>query len=872
MGREKVDSFQERQKTELARTESLAQCSVMLFMLGMFIMFGLYMMKSRVGHIMVYLTDERAYDYVEELVNLGYGFKEKAKDGRSTLQALMKSDFLRSTQARRTIVKLIDGGAALNDKFQGKTPIFYAIRAYDLELIKKFIKAGADTKVLDEEGRTLLFSIANYRWGLRRHVGSRKVFEDKQAELINLLVKSGIDINARDKDGFNVLAVAPTADSVRLLIKLGAKKEPHNGLSPLHGCRFKEALIELIDLGLDPNQQDVNGQTALHRRVIEKEDKLFSKPSLLVSTLLRKGARADIRDKSGKTALHIAIENGIEKCARQLLSTSKLSNSDLKEIATKHKDLSQALGLNAELQKVEKLERSMKKLQEPFTERVKIQQEIQAKQLADYLATSKTQREDFLTIKAGEETIELAFIPAGSYEMGRNKLAVAINDPFLMSKTEITLAQWLAVMEANPTNHNNLGWPITKVSYQQMTDFCNRLARANKRVVRLPSEAEWEYACRAGSKGLYSFSDEEKPKGEAFKKMQELFTNGSHSSLLDVASKKANAWGLHDMNGNAAELCMDNYRGSIPKNVSNGQAYRFPGTVNAAFAQSVRRGGSYRTRLHQCSTTHRDSLRRNRVKDDTGFRIVLPLLIAKKKIEKAPHQAGEEMTNGLGMKLRWIPAGAFFMGSFDDSNKEEEPVRLVRFSRGFWMGAHEVTQSQWKAITGRVRAKAKGDDLPVTELLWAEARNYCNSLTKREQAKGTLGKDLAYRLPSEAEWEYACRARTKGQSYGPIEKIAWIVQPDSGALQPIGKKEANEWGIHDMLGNAAEWCYDRYHSTYAGAPTDGTPWLAGRSRLRVVRGSLDKDSPRHYRASHRTGRMSHMRHRIIGFRVVLDKK
>ena len=682
----------------------------------------------------------------------------------------------------------------------------------------------------------------------------------------------GVDINARNKEGLNVLAYAPTAASVRLLLKLGVQREVHEGLSPLHGCRFKEGIKELINQGLDPNVGDPKGQTALHRRVSEKEDSAFSKPSLLVSTLLANGAKVDIKDNDGKTPLQIAMESGNKFCTQYLLSRSKITNDEMKELAKKNEKLAKELGLDKDLAKIEKLERSMEKLLTPFAEREKKQKELQNKALAEYLELAKKDKDKLLKILAGIEYIDLIFIPQGTYEMGTRKITVSIPQPFLMSKTEITLAQWLSVMKRNPTRHHNGHWPVTKVTYEQAEDFCKQVARANKRVVRLPSEAEWEYACRAGSKGLYCFSDEEKPKDDTFLKVQETFVNGSSTSLLDVASKRANAWGLFDMNGNAAELCADHYRGAIPQVISNGNPYKLPGIVHAAFAQGVRRGGSFRTRLHQCSTTYRDSQKLIYARDDTGFRIVLPLLPMKEtKVETEKQRPGEEMINEVGMKLHWVPSGSFQMGSYDDPYHEEEPVHVVKITRGFWMGAHEVTQSQWKAVTGSVRAEEKGDNLPVTEVSWAEARNYCNSLTKREQSKGLLNKDMAYRLPSEAEWEYACRATTTASTYGPIEKIAWFGSPDKAHLHPVGQKEANAWGLYDMLGNAAEWCFDTHHSNYDDAPADGTPWLAGTSRSRMVRGGMDSTIKSRCRASYRSSRLSHLRHPAIGFRVVLDK-
>jgi sulfatase modifying factor 1 len=160
----------------------------------------------------------------------------------------------------------------------------------------------------------------------------------------------------------------------------------------------------------------------------------------------------------------------------------------------------------------------------------------------------------------------------------------------------------------------------------------------------------------------------------------------------------------------------------------------------------------------------------------------------------------------------WIKPGTFIMGSpaTEPERFREEIQHTVTLTKGFWMSDHEVTQDEYQAIVGTNPSRFKGPSHPVDQVSWIEAVDYCNKLTNRERSAGHITAQQAYRLPTEAEWEYAARAGTTGARYGELDAIAWhydnhLATPES---QPVKQKLPNAWGLYDMIGNVFEWCAD----------------------------------------------------------------
>ena len=174
----------------------------------------------------------------------------------------------------------------------------------------------------------------------------------------------------------------------------------------------------------------------------------------------------------------------------------------------------------------------------------------------------------------------------------------------------------------------------------------------------------------------------------------------------------------------------------------------------------------------------------------------------------------------------WIDAGTFTMGSPSteaDRSANEDPQTVVTLTRGFWMSKYETTQEEFLAVMGNNPSHFLGDlNRPAEEVSWSAATNYCDKLTVRERAAGRLTAGYAYRLPTEAEWEYACRAGTTTRFgygddpwYRQLGDYAWYYENSGSTTHPVGMKSPNAWGLYDMHGNVAEWCLDWY-GTYAG--------------------------------------------------------
>jgi formylglycine-generating enzyme required for sulfatase activity len=155
----------------------------------------------------------------------------------------------------------------------------------------------------------------------------------------------------------------------------------------------------------------------------------------------------------------------------------------------------------------------------------------------------------------------------------------------------------------------------------------------------------------------------------------------------------------------------------------------------------------------------------------------------------------------LTLKLLPIPAGTFTMGEGSDG---PAPVHLVTISKPFFLGATEVTQAQWSVVMGGNPSKFKGDKLPVENVSWDDAMAFCKKLTERERTAGRLPAGYIYTLPTEAQWEYACRAGTIGRYAGDLDAMAWYDENSSRKTHPVGSKKANGWGLSDMHGNVWE--------------------------------------------------------------------
>ncbi|MCL5097247.1 MAG: formylglycine-generating enzyme family protein, partial [Candidatus Omnitrophica bacterium] len=176
-------------------------------------------------------------------------------------------------------------------------------------------------------------------------------------------------------------------------------------------------------------------------------------------------------------------------------------------------------------------------------------------------------------------------------------------------------------------------------------------------------------------------------------------------------------------------------------------------------------------------------------------------------------------------RLVWIPAGTFLMGSptnETDRDSDEGPQTQVTISQSFWIGKYEVTQGEYQELMGNNPSGFIGDsNRPVDSVLWSSATNYCGKLTDRERAVHRLPDGYVYRLPTEAEWEFAARALTTSRfsfgddpNYTQLGSSAWYSSNSDGISHSVGTKQPNPWGLYDILGNVAEWTLDQYEEQY----------------------------------------------------------
>ncbi len=229
--------------------------------------------------------------------------------------------------------------------------------------------------------------------------------------------------------------------------------------------------------------------------------------------------------------------------------------------------------------------------------------------------------------------------------------------------------------------------------------------------------------------------------------------------------------------------------------------------------------------------------------------------------------------------LVWIPPGEFLMGSpTEETGREldEGPQTRVKFPHGFWMGKFEVSQAEYQRLIGTNPSNATGDSArPVERVNWFEAMEYCKRLTKQEENVGRLPNSYAYRLPTEAEWEYACRAGTTSRfSYGDDENgthlidYAWFTRNSESITHPVGGKQPNPWGLYDMHGNVWEWCLDRWADALPGGTITNAP-TSTTGTLRVARGGSWLYEPKACRSANRDDYSPWDRCSDIGFRIVL---
>lgn len=610
--------------------------------------------------------------------------------------------------------------------------------------------------------------------------------------------------------------------------------------------------------------------------------------------------------------------------------------------------------------------------------------------------------------RAGEERkfeiapgVKMTFCwcPPGEFMMGsptseegrdsrEDQVKVKLSKGFWISKTEVTQSQWAAVMGSNPLDGigpygkphpestKGPNRPIVGVSWEDSQMFMEKvnatLGNEDGGKMSLPTEAQYEYAARAGETGMY-------PGGSLDEVAWHDGNSGGYSK--PVGTKKANTWGLHDMNGNAWEWVQDCYYVELPggtdpiaeeigldRVIRGGcwfkeatrcrlatRSYRWQG-ASQCFSISIRivrnrwpvdvskpaidpeikgqnvtkvsyRGPALEESFEQTGPKSWMSggvdyteVKRNewhvhlkqadpvdvRVQIDLsqmkihfrgpGPKMVLPILSASKQLSAAAEAAIEQarlssaesldanadngITNSMGMKLVPIAKGIFQMGSGvqEEGYRFKEARHEVTLTRDYYLGAFEVTQAQYSKLMGNNPSYFQGDQVegvdssnhPVDRVSWEDAVEFCKRLSElpEERAAGRV-----YRLPTEAEWEYACRAGGNAPfGFGGLELVAdygWFSSNSKGKSHPVGKKNMNAWGLYDMHGNVKEWCSDWAGDYPEGAVSDPTGPKEGYSRM-IRGGSWLTPAVLGKSGCRSNGFPPETRSEYVGFRVALS--
>lgn len=444
--------------------------------------------------------------------------------------------------------------------------------------------------------------------------------------------------------------------------------------------------------------------------------------------------------------------------------------------------------------------------------------------------------------------LEMVWIEPGTFMMGREDgdeserpvHEVTLTEGFFMGRFEVTQAQWETVMGHNPSrNHINPNKPVVSFEWndgQKFIEILNKMGLSDFRF-RLPTEAEWEYACRAGTttnfshgniQSCTSFYCEPCPEHDQYL----WFCGNSGNEPHVVGLKRPNPWGLYDMHGNVTELCNDWKDNSY---YSTSPSINPLGPPIASFR--LARGGDFRSNPIGCQSTNRYGVTRNNVGNTVGIRLVL----SKSDLPNSTptptsfptttlHDV-ETITIGLPnlppdakpLEMVWIEPGTFMMGS-QNIGLDERPSHQVTLTKGFYMGKYEVTQAQWVSLMVFNPSLSKGNsNKPVERVNWNDCQKYLETLNNLRLS------ELEFRLPTEAEWEYACRAGTTTTfSFGDaLECInndkdcgflnLYMRGPgntDDQYPSEVGLKRPNPWGLYDMHGNIGEWCQDWYNENY----------------------------------------------------------
>ena len=423
------------------------------------------------------------------------------------------------------------------------------------------------------------------------------------------------------------------------------------------------------------------------------------------------------------------------------------------------------------------------------------------------------------TYTANGVSFNMVYVADGTFQMGSNDTgsdarpvhSVTLSD-YYIGQTEVTQELWQAVMGSNPSFYKGAKNPVNYVSWNDCQEFISKLNRLTGGSFRLPTEAEWEYAARGGNKNRgYKYSGSDDFGSVAW------YEDNSGDEVHPVGSKSANELGLYDMSGNVWEWCSD-WKGSYPSSPQTNP------TGASSGSDRVQRGGSYCNGEFGCRSAYRSEDAPTDRSSIYGLRLALSEDGSSSHRPSSSYDQAsnygtsiakkERITaNGVSFNMVYVEGGTFPMGY--DNGQMHGPVHQVTLDT-YHIGETEVTQELWVAVMGENPCynSQQSPQRPVTNVKWQDCHRFINKLN------AITGK--RFRLPTEAEWEFAFRGGNKSRGYtysgsNNLDEVAWNEENSDGDMHPVATKSPNELGIYDMSGNVDEWCEDWYgpYNSYA---------------------------------------------------------
>ena len=444
---------------------------------------------------------------------------------------------------------------------------------------------------------------------------------------------------------------------------------------------------------------------------------------------------------------------------------------------------------------------------------------------------------------------------------------VTLSD-YYICKYEVTQELWYAVMEPKKTDAKE-NMAKVNISWNDCQTFIEKLNKITGLEFRFLTEAEWEYAARGGKKSkgyAYSGSNdiEEVRDSYAESAVSIMHLGGDDvSNLMEIKLGKPNELGLYDMSANVWEWCGD-WGGPY-----SSEPQTNPQGPTSSTARIIR-GGAWSERVVLCA---RAALEPNKKNVAIGLRLAMSSKKAKTTATSKKQGTVKEFNvKGVPFKMVYVAGGTFMMGATaeqDGYERDETPAHRVTLS-GYYIGQTEVTQELWYAVMGTNPSRFTRSSLnPVEEVSWDDCQEF---IAKLNDLTG-----LEFRLPTEAEWEYAARGGNKSQGYkyagsNTIDEVAWYDGNSGKGTHEVGTKAPNELGLYDMTGNVWEWCSDWYGSNYYSSVPSTNPTGPTSGSARVVRGGSWLNNAQLCRVSYRSDDANPANHySTVGFRLVLDR-